>query len=96
MFVIQLNIQITFLLIFVDVTVYKSIYNFIIIVLIFYKNIYFYFYIDKTLKSFDTISSKSVLTPRSPDELALHQQRRNLFKLGKNQDQALKGMVGGY
>jgi len=45
------------------------------------------------LKSLDSISSKSVLTPRSPDELALHQQRRNLFKLGKNQDQALKGMV---
>lgn len=30
---------------------------------------------------------------RSPDELAIHQLRRNLFKLGKNQDQALKGLL---
>lgn len=40
----------------------------------------------------DTNSIKSGLSARSPDELALHQLRRNLFKLGKNQDQALKGL----
>lgn len=36
-------------------------------------------------------SVKFGLSTKSTDELALHQLRRNLFKLGKNQDQALKG-----
>lgn len=49
--------------------------------------------IDKTPKSLDTTSIKSGLSTRSPDELAVHQLRRNLFKLGKNQDQALKGLL---
>lgn len=53
----------------------------------------FYFFIDKTQKNLDTNSIKSGLSARSPDELAVHQLRRNLFKLGKNQDQALKGRL---
>ncbi|KAL5237021.1 hypothetical protein ACI65C_004431 [Semiaphis heraclei] len=48
---------------------------------------------DKTQKSLDTNSIKTGISARSPDELAIHQLRRNLFKLGKNQDQALKGAV---
>lgn len=56
------------------------------------KNYFYIFCIDKNQKSLDTNSTKLGLVQRSPDELALHQLRRNLFKLGKNQDQALKGM----
>lgn len=41
----------------------------------------------------DTNNIKSGLATRSPDELGVHQLRRNLFKLGKNQDQALKGIL---
>jgi len=48
---------------------------------------------DKTQKSLDTNSIKTGMIARSPDELAIHQLKRNLFKLGKNQDQALKGLL---
>lgn len=54
---------------------------------------FFFFYIDKIPRSLDTNSIKSGLATRSPDELGVHQLRRNLFKLGKNQDQALKGNI---
>jgi len=47
--------------------------------------------VDKVPRSLDTSNIKSGLSARSPDELAVHQLRKNLFKLGKNQDQALKG-----
>lgn len=52
------------------------------------------FYVDKPQKITETsIPKTGLLATKSPDELALHQLRRNLFKLGKNQDQALKGMI---
>lgn len=52
------------------------------------------FDVDKPQKSLETsIPKTGLLATKSPDELALHQLRRNLFKLGKNQDQALKGII---
>ncbi|VVC44119.1 Hypothetical protein CINCED_3A013231 [Cinara cedri] len=48
---------------------------------------------DKIPRSLDTNNIKSGSATRNPDELGVHQLRRNLFKLGKNQDQALKGAV---